>query len=145
MKKNSCTPVNRKKHSCYGLKKIHTRKLITTKNSCGSKILQPPLITFLMVRPYYKSLSRWKMCPWRFFSLRARLIRTRRLTSYSSFVPSLSPRALQPNPSLLSPQNNLFSPGEMLPLSNRKNAQLSPQPPSDTKRPLSAKERTKNT
>ena len=50
MKKNSCTPINPKKYSCYGLKKIHTRNLITKKNSCGSKIPLPP-ITFLMVRP----------------------------------------------------------------------------------------------
>ena len=27
---------------CYGLKKIHTRNLITKKNSCGSKIPLPP-------------------------------------------------------------------------------------------------------
>ena len=50
MKKNSCTPINPKKYSCYGLKKIHTRNLTTKKNSCGSKIPLPP-ITFLMVRP----------------------------------------------------------------------------------------------
>ena len=49
-KKNSCTPINPKKYSCYGLKKIHTRNLITTKNSCGSKIPLPP-VTFRMVRP----------------------------------------------------------------------------------------------
>ena len=30
--------LNPKKYSCYGLKKIHTRNLITKKNSCGSKI-----------------------------------------------------------------------------------------------------------
>ena len=42
MKKNSCTPINPKKYSCYGLKKIHTRNLITKKNSCGSKIPLPP-------------------------------------------------------------------------------------------------------
>ena len=48
--KNSCTPINPKKYSCYGLKKIHTRNLITKKNSCSSKIPLPP-ITFLMVRP----------------------------------------------------------------------------------------------
>ena len=40
--KNSCTPINPKKHSCYGLKKIHTGNLITKKNSCGSKIPLPP-------------------------------------------------------------------------------------------------------
>ena len=31
MKKNLCTPINPKKYSCYGLKKIHTRNLITKK------------------------------------------------------------------------------------------------------------------
>ena len=41
-KKNSCTPINPKKYSCYGLKKIHTRNLITKKNSCRSKIPLPP-------------------------------------------------------------------------------------------------------
>ena len=41
-KKNSCTPINPKKYSCYGLKKIHTKNLITKKNSCGSKIPLPP-------------------------------------------------------------------------------------------------------
>ena len=35
-------PINAKKYSCYGLKKIHTRNLITKKNSCGSKIPLPP-------------------------------------------------------------------------------------------------------
>ena len=40
--KNSCTPINPKKYSCYGLKKIHTRNLITKKNSCGSKIPHSP-------------------------------------------------------------------------------------------------------
>ena len=49
--KNSCTPINPKKYSCYGLKKIHTRNLITKKNSYGSKIPLPPPISFLMVRP----------------------------------------------------------------------------------------------
>ena len=52
MKKNSCTPINPEKYSCYGLKKIHTRNLMRKKNSCGSKIpLSPPPITFLMVSP----------------------------------------------------------------------------------------------
>ena len=50
MKKNSCMPIDPKKYSCYGLKKIHTRNLITKKYSYGSKIPLPPL-TFLMVRP----------------------------------------------------------------------------------------------
>ena len=40
--KNLCTPINPKKNSCYGLKKIHTRNLKTKKNSCGSKISLPP-------------------------------------------------------------------------------------------------------
>ena len=31
-------PINPKKYSCYGVKKIHTRNLVTKKNSCGSKI-----------------------------------------------------------------------------------------------------------
>ena len=42
MKKNSCTPINPKKYSCKGLKKIHTRNLIRKKNSCSSKIPLPP-------------------------------------------------------------------------------------------------------
>ena len=52
MKKNSCTPINPRKYSCYGRKKIHSRNLTTKKKkSCGSKIPLPPPITFLMVRP----------------------------------------------------------------------------------------------
>ena len=50
-KKNPWTPINPKKYSCYGLKMIHTRNLITKKYSCGSKIPLPSPITFLMVRP----------------------------------------------------------------------------------------------
>ena len=52
MEKNSCTPINPKRYSFYGLKKIHTRNLPTKKNSGGSKIPLPPSppITFLMVR-----------------------------------------------------------------------------------------------
>ena len=42
MKKNSRTPINPKKYSCYGLKKVHTRNVIRKKNSCGSKIPPPP-------------------------------------------------------------------------------------------------------
>ena len=38
--KNSCSSINPKKYSCYGLNKIHTRNLITKKNS--SKIPHPP-------------------------------------------------------------------------------------------------------
>ena len=51
--KKSCTPINPKKYSCYGRRKIHARNLITKK-----KFLQlenssppPPKKTFLMVRP----------------------------------------------------------------------------------------------
>ena len=40
--KKLCMPINPKKYSCYGLKKIRTRNLITKKNSCGSKIPHPP-------------------------------------------------------------------------------------------------------
>ena len=36
------TPINPKKYSCYGPKKIHTRNLIAKHNSCGSKIPLPP-------------------------------------------------------------------------------------------------------
>ena len=60
MKTNSCTPINPKKYSCYGLKNIHTRNLITIKNSCGSKIPlspPPPPITFLMVRPLVSAMK----------------------------------------------------------------------------------------
>ena len=42
IKSNSCTLNNPKKYSCYGLKKIDTRNLITKKHSCGSKISLPP-------------------------------------------------------------------------------------------------------
>ena len=49
MKKNSCTPINPKKYSCYGLKKIHTRNLI---------IPLPP-ITFLMPRPLTRYVTVW--------------------------------------------------------------------------------------
>ena len=43
--KNSCTPINPKKYSCYGLKKIHTRNLITKKILAARKFPSPP-ITF---------------------------------------------------------------------------------------------------
>ena len=42
MKKNSCTPINPKKYSCYGWRKIHARNLIAKENSCSSKISLPP-------------------------------------------------------------------------------------------------------
>ena len=48
--KNSCTPINPKKYSCKGLKKIHTRNLITKKIPALENFPPPP-ITFLMVRP----------------------------------------------------------------------------------------------
>ena len=44
--------INPKKYSCYGLKKIHTRNLVTKKISAARKCpTPPPPITFLMVRP----------------------------------------------------------------------------------------------
>ena len=58
MTKNSCTPINPKKYSCYGLKKIHTRNLITKINSCCSKIPLLPPITFQMVRPLKHCIMR---------------------------------------------------------------------------------------
>ena len=52
-KKNSSTPINPTKYSWYGLKRIHSRNLITEKNFCGTKIPPPPPINFLMVRPLH--------------------------------------------------------------------------------------------
>ena len=46
--KNSCTPINPKKYSCYGLKKVHTRKKIPAARKFP---YPPPPITFLMVCP----------------------------------------------------------------------------------------------
>ena len=43
-------PINPKTYSCYGLKKIHTRNLITKKIPAARKFLTSP-ISFLMVRP----------------------------------------------------------------------------------------------
>ena len=39
--KKSFTPINPKKYSCYGLKKIRTRNVLTEKDSFASKILTP--------------------------------------------------------------------------------------------------------
>ena len=47
---HSCTPINPKKNSCYGLKKIHTKNLITKKKFLRLENAPPP-ISFLMVRP----------------------------------------------------------------------------------------------
>ena len=47
--KNSCTPNNPKKYSCYGLKNSY-KEFDNKKNSCGSKIPLSP-VTFLMVHP----------------------------------------------------------------------------------------------
>ena len=41
MKKNSFTPISPKKYSCYGLKKIHTRNLITKKIPADRKFPTP--------------------------------------------------------------------------------------------------------
>ena len=58
MKKKLCTSINPKKYSCFGLKEIRTRNLITKKNSCGSKIPLPPAPNNLSNGP---SLSQWKI------------------------------------------------------------------------------------
>ena len=54
VQKNIRTPINRKKYSCYGLNKIHTRNLITPKKFLRLENSppppSPPPITFLMVR-----------------------------------------------------------------------------------------------
>ena len=42
MKKTSCTPINPNKYACYGLKKIHTRNLITKKVPAARKFPSPP-------------------------------------------------------------------------------------------------------
>ena len=39
--KNSCTPINPKKYSCYGLKNIHTRNLIAKKIPSARKFPSP--------------------------------------------------------------------------------------------------------
>ena len=41
-KKNSCTPINPKKYSCYGLKNSYKEFDNEKKNSCGSKAPPPP-------------------------------------------------------------------------------------------------------
>ena len=41
-KKKLCTPINPKKYSCYGLKKIHTRNLITKNIPAPRKSPPPP-------------------------------------------------------------------------------------------------------
>ena len=64
MKKILARQLILKKYSYYGLKRIHSRKFDSEKNSCGSKIplhLQPhppPPITFLIVRPLANSVYR---------------------------------------------------------------------------------------
>ena len=52
-KKHLCTPIYRKKYSCYGLKKINTKNLLTKKIPAAQKFPNPthPLHNFLMVRP----------------------------------------------------------------------------------------------
>ena len=52
--KNLCTPIYRKKYSCYGLKKINTKNLLTKKIPAAQKFpnnTPPPPHNFLMVRP----------------------------------------------------------------------------------------------
>ena len=55
------TPINPKKYSCYGLKKTHTRNLITKKNSCGSKIpnTPPPPENFCLWNPKCGKIFLW--------------------------------------------------------------------------------------
>ena len=40
--KNACTPINPKRYSCYGLKKIHKRNLITKTIPAAGKFPPPP-------------------------------------------------------------------------------------------------------
>ena len=50
--RNSCTPINPKKYSCYGLKLKLMKEFDNEKNFRGTKISHPPPpITLLMVRP----------------------------------------------------------------------------------------------
>ena len=50
--KNSCTPINPKKYSCYRLKKNSYKELDNEKKFLRiENSLPPPPITFLMVRP----------------------------------------------------------------------------------------------
>ena len=58
MEKKLCTSINPKKYSCFGLKEIRTKNLITKKNSCGSKIPFPPPLNNLSNGP---PLSQWKI------------------------------------------------------------------------------------
>ena len=100
MKKKSCTPINRKKYSCKGPKKIHTRNVIT-KKFLRLKNSPPPPITFLMVRPlscdkrvhvnfrstyFQQDANRWQI-----FSVRRVRERPERLCS----LPPLKPPQLQ--------------------------------------------------
>ena len=54
MKKNSCTPINPKKYSCYGLKNWY-KEFDNEKIFLRLENSPSPPITFLMVRP----LRRW--------------------------------------------------------------------------------------
>ena len=55
-REGKCTPINPNKYSCYGLKKIHSRNLITKKKFVGLENSPPcPPITFLMARPLFTS------------------------------------------------------------------------------------------
>ena len=40
--KKSCTLINPKEYSCYGLKKIHARNLITKKKNPAARKFRPP-------------------------------------------------------------------------------------------------------
>ena len=49
--KNSCTPINPKKYSCYGLKKNSYKEFDSEKQFLRLENSPPPPITFLMVHP----------------------------------------------------------------------------------------------
>ena len=63
MKKNSCTPINPEKYSYYGLKKIHTRNLITKKIPAARKFPSPPPhpITFLVPKAHVHDEIFWSL------------------------------------------------------------------------------------
>ena len=58
--KNSCTPINPKKYSCYGLKKNSYKEFDNEKKIAVARKFPTPTITFLMVRPLGAiSVTQW--------------------------------------------------------------------------------------
>ena len=51
MEKNSCTPINPKKYSCYGRKKKSSKEFDNEQKFLRLENSPPPAITFLKVRP----------------------------------------------------------------------------------------------